>query len=123
MTTFKGTVIEESLANKKVLDRLKITHTNIEPVVASHDTPELSKWTLHNIELESNQIDEVAKQLSRAIKPKWYAHFYNSDCFVVIFPEKVFSFARKDAKARQEVEEYGISWGIPAHQMDFAEVE
>ncbi len=122
MTTYRGTIIEESLANTKVLDCLKITHTNVERVVPSHETPELTKWTLHEVELESDQLDEIATRISHSIKPKWYAHLYNNEQFVVVFQEKVLDFARKDAKARREVEEYGISLGISAEHMDFAEV-
>ncbi len=39
MEPFRGTIIEESLEDKSVLSKVKITSTRVEQVVEKHKTP------------------------------------------------------------------------------------
>ena len=121
MSKYTGVIIEESLKDAQVLDNLKITNTKIEQVTPSHETPHLKQWTLHSVDLDSEDLDSIANKISHNLLPAWFVHFYDNDNFVVVFPEKVFTFAKSDKVARAEVEQYGISIGIPPHQMDLAE--
>ncbi len=122
MAKYQGVIIEESLKDSHLLDNLTITGTKIEAVTPNHNTPHLKQWTVHSVEVDHNELDSVTKTISHNLQPAWYVHFYDSDNLVVVFADKVFAFAKKDKKGRAEVEEYGISLGIPAHQMDLAEV-
>ncbi|MCL5427983.1 MAG: hypothetical protein M1321_02265 [Candidatus Marsarchaeota archaeon] len=42
----KGTIIEESLEDKSILDELKITKKTIVRVTERHKTPWIKQWTL-----------------------------------------------------------------------------
>ncbi|MBI2665806.1 hypothetical protein HYX12_04250 [Candidatus Woesearchaeota archaeon] len=52
---FKGVIIEESLARKEILQKIKILSTKIEPVTEKHKTPWLKQWTLHTVEVPESQ--------------------------------------------------------------------
>ena len=42
MKNFNGVIIEESLENKDVLQKVKILKTDVEPITEKHKTPGLS---------------------------------------------------------------------------------
>jgi hypothetical protein len=58
---FIGVIIEESLEDKKVLRKVKISKTKIDKVTNRHQTPWLSKWTLHTVEVPEDQASKIAK--------------------------------------------------------------
>ena len=58
-----------------------------------HKTPWLKQWTLHKVEIEENQAEDVAKNLSESLDSKhssWYADFKNDSFHYVIFYKKIF---------------------------------
>lgn len=118
---FNGTIIEESLEEKSVLDHIKILKTEVENVTEKHRTPWLKRWTLHEIEVPDDKADEVAGILSRDLEKEhtWYADFKDSKTHYIIFPGKVFHINRM-ATEYQKVRDYGVSIGIPEHQLDFS---
>ena len=59
MTNFTGVIIEESLENKDVLQKLKIIKTKVEEVTEEHKTPWVKQWTLHTVEILENQADAI----------------------------------------------------------------
>lgn len=117
----KGVVIEESLEDKDVLKDLKITGTRIEPVTVNDQTPWLKVWTLHDIEVPEEHAERNALELSRALDSEhdWYADFKNDLTHFIIFHNKVFKIDRKSFDQYKEASDYGISLGIPEHQVDF----
>lgn len=119
---YKGTIIEESLDNKDVLKELKILHTRVEKVVAKHQTPWLKQWTLHLVEIKEDMADQIAQNLSHSLEKthNWYADYKNSEYHYIIFLDKIFKIKRVDARGYQKAREYGISLGIPEHQVDFS---
>ena len=119
---FKGIIIEESLANKSVLKKIKIIKTEVEKVTEEHQTPWLKQWTMHTVEIPENQADAVAKELSKSLDSKhdWYADFKNETTHYIIFRNKVFKINRSKKKEYDAVVKYGVSLGIPEYQLDFS---
>ena len=119
---FTGIIIEESLRDKNILKEMKILSTEVERVVGEHKTPWLKQWTMHSVEISESQADEVAKKISKALETKhnWYADFKNDNTHYIIFRNKVFRVDRAKPEQYKKVTEYGVSLGIPDHQLDFS---
>jgi len=120
---YDGVIIEESLDNKDVLKIVKILKTKIEMVTPRMNTPHLKQWTLHTVEIPEEKADEIAQEISRSLKLKeeWYADYRNNQYHFIIFREKIFKVNRRSSFEYEKVKEYGISLGIPAHQVNFTE--
>ena len=118
---FNGVIIEESLGNKDVLQKVKIIETKVEEVTEEHKTPWIKQWTLHTVEILENQADEIAKDLSKSLDSEhdWYADFKNDEFHYIIFRNKVFKVDRSTLEQYQEVTKYGVSLSIPDYQLDF----
>ena len=71
MNNYKGVIIEESLANKDVLKKVKIISTKVEKVTDEHQTPWLSQWTLHTVEIPENVAKVIAEEISKSLD---YSH-------------------------------------------------
>ena len=121
---FLGVIIEESLEEKNVLHRIKIAKTKIEQVTEKHKTPWIKKWTLYTVEILEEQVDAIAKELSKSLDSKhnWYADFKNDKFHYIIFRNKIFKIDRskKEQERYAKVTKYGISLGIPDYQLDFS---
>ncbi|MFA5188861.1 MAG: hypothetical protein WC460_05865 [Patescibacteria group bacterium] len=120
---FQGTIIEESLINKDILEKVKILDTKIETVTEEHHTPHLKQWTLHTVEIPENEIQEIAEKISQSLDishGNWYADFKNDQFHYIIFRDKVFKVNRSEKAEYDEVTKYGISLGIPDYQLDFS---
>ncbi|OGY23511.1 MAG: hypothetical protein A2172_04865 [Candidatus Woykebacteria bacterium RBG_13_40_15] len=124
MGNYKGDIIEESLSNKEVLKKVKIISMRVEKVTEKHKTPWLGQWTLHLVEVPSDQAKEVAGEISKSLDTKhegsWYADFKNETHHYIIFPNKVFFIDRTNKDQYDEASKYGISLGIPEYQVDFS---
>ena len=109
--------------NKDILKMVKILKTRIEVVTPSMNTPHLKQWTLHTVEVPEEKADEIAQEISRSLKLKeeWYADYRNDWYHFIIFREKIFKVNRKSRLEYEKAKEYGISLGIPAHQVNFTE--
>ena len=121
MTNFKGVIIEESLENKDVLKKVKILSTKVESVVKEHETPWLSQWTLHAVEILDKKAKAMAEEISKSLEHKhggsWYADFKNDTYHYIIFRDKIFHINRKSKEQYAEAKRYGISLGIPERQL------
>jgi len=118
---FIGVIIEESLEDKKILEKLKIIKTRIEEITERHKTPWIEKWTLYTVEIPKEKVDEVAKIVSKSLDSEhsWYADFKNEKIHFIIFKNKVFKIDRKSKEQYNEARNYGISLGIPEYQVAF----
>jgi hypothetical protein len=120
---FIGVIIEESLEDKEVLKKVKIIKTKVETVTDRHQTPWLSKWTLHTVELSEDQAGEIAREISKALDSKhgasWYADFKNKTHHFIIFRNKIFFINRQSKEQYNEAKQHGLSLGIPEYQLDF----
>jgi hypothetical protein len=123
MSNFTGVIVEESLQDKSLLQEVKILQTIVEKVTRDHQTPWLSKWTLHRVEISEKMIDDFNQKISRALESErtaWYADFHNQKIHYVIFPNKIFAVDLQESKPDYKpVKEYGLQLGIPDYQLDF----
>ncbi|MBN2095757.1 MAG: hypothetical protein JW727_06945 [Candidatus Aenigmarchaeota archaeon] len=119
---FVGVIIEESLEDKEILQKVKIIKTVVEKVTAKHKTPWIKHWTLHTVEVPENRAEAVAKDLSKALDSRhdWYADFKDEHTHYIIFKSKVFLIDRTRREQYEEATKYGISLGIPKYQVDFS---
>ena len=120
---FLGVIIEESLVNKKILAEVEIVYTVIEKVTPLHQTPWLTMWTKHTVQIPESEINIFSEMLSLQFDrshTNWYADFKNELFHFIVFPEKVFRIARINVEEYQVVVEYGKSLGIPEHQLGFS---
>lgn len=121
MKNFNGVIIEESLENKDVLQKVKILKTDVEPITEEYKTPWVKQWTLHTVEILENQPDIIAKELSESLDSEhnWYADFKNDTHHYIIFRNKVFFIDRRSKEQYDDAKNYGISLGIPEYQVNF----
>ena len=122
MANFIGVIIEESLENKTVLQKVKIIHTKIEQVTEKHKTPWINQWTLHTVEIPENHAKGIAKEISTTLASThaWYADFKNNLFHYIIFRNRVFRVDRSQQGQYNEATAYGLTLGIPAYQLDFS---
>jgi hypothetical protein len=102
----KGTIVEESLADKNVLHDLHIVKTWADE----------EGFILHDVVVRENQIEEIQEALADG---PWYAHFWAGDDIVVIYKDKIFHIKKSDEETWKEAVEYGESAGIPSTELDF----
>ncbi|MDO8470683.1 MAG: hypothetical protein Q7S63_01775 [bacterium] len=121
--SYRGVIVEESLEDSSILKDLKILETNVEEVTEKHQTPWLKQWTLHTVEVSEDKAAESAGRIGKSLDTKhgssWYADFINDSHHYIIFPSKVFFVDRWNKEEYDKAREYGISIGIPEHQVDF----
>jgi len=119
---YKGVIIEESLEDRAILDKVKILNTKVENVTPQHKTSWLTKWTLDTVEISEGKADIIADRLCKSLDKKhpWYADYKNEKYHYVIYRDKVFKVDLSDPKLYRHAKEYGISIGIPDYQVDFA---
>lgn len=121
-----GVIIEESLADKSVLSKVKVDKTKIENITEKHQTPWLKQWTLHTISIQPEKADKIAEEIAKSFdyshKSAWYADFKNDSTHYIIFKNKIFKIDRSKKEEYQAATDYGISLGIPSYQVDFAPI-
>jgi len=104
---YQGTIIENSLISKDILDKVKISKT-----WKSGD------WILHSVVVDENIISELSHSLDNG---PWYIHVWQSgkDDVIVIFKDKIFDIKFSDKSTWIEAVNYGKSIGVPEEQLDF----
>ena len=119
---YQGVIIEESLENKKMLEKVKILNTEIEEITENHKTPWINQWTLHTVEIPESEAEKIAEEISKSLdrEHNWYADFKNDGVHFIIFRGKIFKVDRTSKKQYDEAKKYGISIGIPDYQVDFS---
>ncbi len=71
----------------------------------------------HFYAVEATELD--IERISRSLKEKWYAHFWNDREVVVAFKDRIFKFNHDKKETWKPAVDYGLSLGIPAEQLDF----
>ncbi len=104
---YKGTIVENSLADKGVLGQLQIVKTW-----------NSSKWVLHDVLVREEQFEELKNSIAEG---PWYMHFWipGGDEIKIVFRNKIFNFVASNKETWKEAVEYGKSIGIPEGQLDF----
>lgn len=123
MEKFIGCIIEESLEDKSILDGIHVVSTKVEQATEKNKTPWVKQWTHHKVEISTDEADEIAEKISKALDSKhnWYADFKNDHIHYVIYRDKVFKIDRTKEEEYNEATKYGISIGIPDYQVDFSD--
>lgn len=107
---YKGTIIEESLLDNRMLNDLEIVSFRI-----SKDENPVERWHLYNVKVSSDDIARLAEN----IKPKWYMHFWKDKNIIAIFHGQKFEFNYDNKESWAPAIAYGISMGILREQLDF----
>ncbi len=104
---YKGTIIENSLADKKILNEVQILKNY-----------RSGSWVLNDVLVSEIQIPELSKCLDFG---PWYIHLWQPgmDDVKVIFKDKVFDIKFSDKTTWSDAVTYGKSIGIPDEQLDF----
>jgi DNA primase len=103
----RGTIIENSLRDKSILEQLTITRTWFE-----------GDWVLHDVETNEEQVLLIQNFLNDG---PWCVHFWEqgNDEVIVVFKDKIFRIAYSNKDSWKEAIAYGKSLGIPQKQLDF----
>lgn len=103
----KGTIIENSLQDKSILDRLQIEKTWQD-----------DDWVLHDVLVDEDVVQTIGQYLSDG---PWYIHFWEEgkDDVLVVFKTKIFHIKYSDKTTWIEAVMHGRSIGIPDEQLDF----
>ncbi|MGH4117506.1 hypothetical protein [Clostridium sp.] len=107
---FKGVIVEESLLDNRVLNKLKV----IGLCILDHENPS-ERWHLYTVIVSEDEIEK----LSGCIKDEWYMHFLKGRKIIVIFRGKKFTFDYEDKSTWKPAIDYGLSIGIPESQLHF----
>ncbi|MES2215818.1 MAG: hypothetical protein V4481_00795 [Patescibacteria group bacterium] len=122
MDDYKGVIIEESLEKKDILKKVKIISTEIEKVTEQMKTPWLKNWTLHTVLIPEEDAYHVTDELSASLEDQhssWYADYQNKKWHYIIFKGKIFKVNKSNPEEYRAAMEYGVSLGIPKHQVNF----
>lgn len=103
----KGVIIENSLSDVSILQKLDISRSWEE-----------GSWKLHEVEVSREQALEFQNVLDDG---QWYVHFWEkgSDDVLVVFKDKFFDIKFSDKFTWTPALEHGVSLGIPPEQLDF----
>ena len=110
MQNYKGIIIEESLEDNRILNKLNI----IKFEITKEENPQ-DRWHLYTVKV----FDKEISLLSNIIKNKWYMHFWKNKKVIVIFKNKKFELEYNNKESWKPAIEYGLSLGIPLEQLDF----
>ncbi len=106
---YRGQIIEESLADLKVLSEF-----TSESVRVTNGTGGV--WTTHTVLCQRAQLDT----LKHFLRPgPWYAHFWRQDEVVVVYRTAIFEFDRHEPRTWSSAIEYGLRLGIPVERLIF----
>ena len=110
MNTYTGIIVEESLEDNRILNKLQIVKVRI-----SNEEKQGDRWHLYTVNISEKDIE----LLSKLIKNKWYMHFWKGEKIIAIFRGRKFEFNFNDKSTWKPAVEYGLSIGIPREQLDF----
>lgn len=110
MEKFKGTIVEESLIDNRVINDFEIVGSRI-----SKDENPADRWHLYTVLVSREDIEKLYQN----IKPKWYMHFWQGRDIIAIFQGQKFEFNYDDKTSWEPAINFGLSIGIPKEQLDF----
>ena len=118
---YAGLILKESLKSVDILEDKDIKVSRIENWELGDKAADFqpNTWTAIFIEGIEENIEQVAKKISKVILPKWYANLSDNSTEFVIFHNKIFKHKKSNKEDAKEAIEYGKSIGIPEHQLDW----
>jgi hypothetical protein len=117
----EGVLIAESLREGTSLDGLRLAVRKLSRWAMPDATADQPKvWTI--IEFTSDlDPDKLAEQFADTLDaPGWYVDFHTEATKYVVFPRRVFRYARGGADGRAEVAAYARTVGVPDSQVDWS---
>jgi hypothetical protein len=116
-----GALIVESLRVGAVLDSPDLTVRRLTRAAPPHVTSDQPPvWTLLEFTSGSADPDLLAQKLSAVLNsPGWYANFDSDGEVYVVFPGRVFRYARDDDEQHELALIHARSAGIPEEQCDW----
>lgn len=118
---FSGALIMESIRIGTGLRDLNLVTREIyrfRPEGTTADQPDT--WTVMEFEVSDDHAPEIAQAFARVLdQPGWYVDFRSRAEVFVVFPNRVFRYARGDEASRAEAQEHGRSVGVPEAQLDW----
>jgi hypothetical protein len=78
-------------------------------------------WTFIEFEVDEGDASELSSRLAGCLDPTlpWYASFKSEAEMFVVFAAREFRYPLGDPVARQGVEQYARSVGVPESQLDW----
>lgn len=119
----RGAILAESLTPGTGFDGhgMRVIRCSRYEVTGAADYQPLI-WTLIEFEAPANSSDALASELSDSLlSPGWYANWNSGTEATVVFPGKIFRYARGDQAGREEAQEHGRSVGVPEPQLDWTD--
>ena len=108
---YKGTIVEESLEDNRILNDIDI----IDFRISKEENP-VDRWHLYTVKVTKDDIQKFSRYIRSG---KWYMHFWNGNDVVAVFKDKVFEFKHDQKETWKDACDYGRSLGIPEEQLDF----
>jgi hypothetical protein len=106
---FIGCVILESLSDARPLQGL--SHF-VERVAEMPDDPDAKVWHVRWYQLDQAELASRLEGLASAMKPQWYAHFWQDDDLRVILAGRTFQLSVSDRTTWEPMLSYGDTVGI-----------
>jgi hypothetical protein len=102
---------------------LRVVRIGRHNVSDSTSTSQPDIWTFLDFEAPDEVADELAEALAESLTddPGWYADFEIDRDHIIVFPGRVFRYAKGDQAGRAAAVEYGRRVGVPEHQLDWGE--
>lgn len=117
----RGALILESLRVGVVLDDPGLVVRRLSRASPAHVKPNQSAvWSLLEFDSDTADPDLLAEELSHWLdSPGWYANLYSDGQIYVIFPDRVFQYAREDDVRHGEALAYARTVDVPIQQCDW----
>lgn len=101
-------IIEESLTNRKVLE--KLSKYFISQRIENVQDDEYSIWHVNEYHISDEQVYLLFDLLKENIKETWYIHAFNAKSLYVILKGKWFEISLYKNETWAEMIEYGIKY-------------
>lgn len=105
-----GIIVEESLDDNRVINKLDLRKVHITGHQRSSD-----RWHMYEVNVSKEEIEELSKH----IIGDWYMHFWKGTDIIAVFSRKTFKFSYEKKDTWRDVLEYGRSIGLPDNELDF----
>ena len=107
---YRGIIVEESLADNRILNEMSIMKMHISSQENKND-----RWHLFEVETDEAAIEKLKTQ----IIDNWYAHFWHGTEIIAVFKNNLFKFDYLIKDTWSDVLEHGKKLCIPPEQLDF----
>lgn len=104
---FKLGVIEESVSEKKVLEKLKPYFYSQRIENVPEDVCPI--WHTNEYHIDDNDIINVCEMLKDYVLPTWYIHAFNMNSLYVVLQGKYFKISQHRDNTWNEMIEYGVN--------------